>query len=204
MSRSPLPNRCSQKPEMRCSSRPSRRRRRQTAARRASTRMRGAHHQLPARPRRRPCCRASRRRSGSAAGRRAQSERRGIHRPQASTVDRASRMVTADGPVGGSAGPRMHGARSDAVMSSLVAAGPITWQLAMSSPFSEPMPASRGLSAPVAQPLPGADMPAPGLAISGVSRTYQTDDGPVAALGPVDLRRATGPLRDPHRAERLR
>jgi len=30
-------------------------------------------------------------------------------------------------------------------------------------------------------------MPAPGLAISGVSRTYQTDDGPVAALGPVDL-----------------
>ena len=57
----------------------------------------------------------------------------------------------------------------------------------MSSPISEPMPASRGLSGPVAQPLPGADMPAPGLAISGVSRTYQTDDGPVAALGPVDL-----------------
>jgi NitT/TauT family transport system ATP-binding protein len=81
----------------------------------------------------------------------------------------------------------MHGVEVRAAMSSLVAAGPITWQLAMSSPISEPVPASRGLSAPVATPLPGADLPAPGLAISGVSRTYQTDDGPVAALGPVYL-----------------
>jgi NitT/TauT family transport system ATP-binding protein len=30
-------------------------------------------------------------------------------------------------------------------------------------------------------------MPAPGLAISGVSRTYETDNGPVPALGPVEL-----------------
>jgi NitT/TauT family transport system ATP-binding protein len=81
----------------------------------------------------------------------------------------------------------MHGAPVRAALSSLVAAGPITWQLAMSSPFSEPVPASRGLSAPIAAPGAGADVPAPGLAISGVSRTYQTDDGPVAALGPVDL-----------------
>jgi NitT/TauT family transport system ATP-binding protein len=72
-------------------------------------------------------------------------------------------------------------------MSSLLAAGPITWQLAMSSPFSEPVPAPQGLSAPVATFLTGAEIPAPGLAISGVTRTYQTDDGPVAALGPVEL-----------------
>ncbi len=30
-------------------------------------------------------------------------------------------------------------------------------------------------------------MPGPGLAISGVSRTYRTEEGPVAALGPVEL-----------------
>jgi NitT/TauT family transport system ATP-binding protein len=72
-------------------------------------------------------------------------------------------------------------------MSSLVATGPITWQLAMSSSLSEPVPASRGLSAPLATPLAGADIPGPGLAISGVSRTYQTEGGPIAALGPIEL-----------------
>ncbi len=74
-----------------------------------------------------------------------------------------------------------------AAMLSLVAAGPITWQLAMSSPFNEPVPSPGGLSDPLVGPTAGTDMPDPGLAISGVSRTYQTDDGPVPALGPVEL-----------------
>ena len=74
-----------------------------------------------------------------------------------------------------------------AAMLGLVAAGPITWQLAMSSPFSEPVPAPGGLSEPLGRPDRVTDMPGPGLAISGVSRTYDTDDGPVAALGPVEL-----------------
>jgi ABC-type nitrate/sulfonate/bicarbonate transport system ATPase subunit len=72
-------------------------------------------------------------------------------------------------------------------MLSLVAAGPITWQLAMSSPFSEPVPAPGDLSEPLGRPGAGTDIPGPGLAISGVSRTYDTDEGPVAALGPVEL-----------------
>ena len=72
-------------------------------------------------------------------------------------------------------------------MLSLVAAGPITWQLAMSSPFSEPVPSPGGLSEPLGRPASGTDIPGPGLAISGVSRTYDTDEGPVAALGPVEL-----------------
>jgi NitT/TauT family transport system ATP-binding protein len=72
-------------------------------------------------------------------------------------------------------------------MLSVVVAGPITWQLAMSSPFVEPVPASRGLSEPLEGAPTAPGTPALGLAISRVSRTYQTDDGPVAALGPVDL-----------------
>ncbi len=72
-------------------------------------------------------------------------------------------------------------------MLSLVAAGPITWQLAMSSPFSEPVPAPGGLSEPLGRHASSTDIPDPGLAISGVSRTYDTDEGPVAALGPVEL-----------------
>ena len=82
--------------------------------------------------------------------------------------------------------------------------GPITWQLAMSSPFNEPVPSPGGLSEPLGRPDAGTDIPGPGLAISGVSRTYETDDGPVPALGPVELACAAGPLCDPHRSKRLR
>ena len=69
----------------------------------------------------------------------------------------------------------------------LVAAGPITWQLAMSSPFSEPVPAPGDLSEALGRPTAATHVPGPGLAISGVSMTYHTEDGPVAALGPVEL-----------------
>jgi NitT/TauT family transport system ATP-binding protein len=67
----------------------------------------------------------------------------------------------------------------------------------MSSPFSEPTPGPDDLPKLGGKAVIGADadaeadsrtdLPGPGLVVSGLSRTYRTDDGPVAALGPIEL-----------------
>ena len=91
-----------------------------------------------------------------------------------------------------------------AAMSSLVAAGPITWQLAMSSPFSEPVPAPGGLSEPLGRPGRGCRHAWPGARCLGCVKDLSHRGRPGRRARPCRAARTAGPLCDPHRAKRLR
>lgn len=58
----------------------------------------------------------------------------------------------------------------------------------MPLPFDQPVPQTGGSSRPSGPDAEAADLAGPGLVVSGVSKKYRSDDGPVFALGPVELR----------------